>query len=99
MADGGAPRIVILGGGIAGLSAAFRLKELSAKHDAPLEVTLMERGPRLGGALCTVREQGFIAEAGAAASRSHRSRLVRAYWTAIASRVSVRLRPAWMGWR
>ncbi|MGZ6252177.1 MAG: protoporphyrinogen oxidase [Candidatus Binataceae bacterium] len=65
MADGGAPRIVILGGGIAGLSAAFRLKELSAKHDAPLEVTLMERGPRLGGALCTVREQGFIAEAGA----------------------------------
>ncbi|HLJ44039.1 MAG TPA: protoporphyrinogen oxidase [Candidatus Binataceae bacterium] len=65
MADGGAPRIVILGGGIAGLSAAFRLKELSAKHDAPLQVTLMERGPRLGGALRTVREQGFIAEAGA----------------------------------
>ena len=49
----------------AGLSAAFRLQELSAKHDAPLEVTLMERGPRLGGALCTIREQGFIAEAGA----------------------------------
>ena len=65
MADGGAPRIVILGGGIAGLSAAFRLKELSAKHDAPLEVTLMERGLRLGGALRTIREQGFIAEAGA----------------------------------
>ena len=65
MADGGAPRIVILGGGITGLSAAFRLKELSAKHDTPLEVTLMERGPRLGGALRTVREQGFIAEAGA----------------------------------
>ncbi len=65
MADSGAPRIAILGGGISGLSAAFRLLELSAKHEAPLEVTLLERGPRLGGALCTIREQGFIAEAGA----------------------------------
>jgi oxygen-dependent protoporphyrinogen oxidase len=65
MAERGAPRIVILGGGISGLSAAFRLLELSAKHGAPLEVTLLERGPRLGGALCTIREQGFIAEAGA----------------------------------
>jgi oxygen-dependent protoporphyrinogen oxidase len=65
MADSGAPRIVILGGGISGLSAAFRLLELSAKHEVPLDVTLFERGPRLGGALCTIREQGFIAEAGA----------------------------------
>jgi oxygen-dependent protoporphyrinogen oxidase len=65
MAEGGAPRIAILGGGISGLSAAFRLLELSAKHEIPLEVTLLERGPRLGGALCTIREQGFVAEAGA----------------------------------
>jgi oxygen-dependent protoporphyrinogen oxidase len=65
MAGSGAPRIAILGGGISGLSAAFRLLELSAKHEAPLEVTLLERGSRLGGALCTIREQGFIAEAGA----------------------------------
>src|SRR6202162_5653497 len=66
MADNGAPRIAILGGGISGLSAAFRLLELSAKHEAPLEVTLLERGPRVCGALCTIREQqGFIAEAGA----------------------------------
>ncbi len=65
MADSGAPRIAILGGGISGLSAAFRLLELSAKHEVPLDVTLLERGPRLGGPLCTIREQGFIAEAGA----------------------------------
>ena len=65
MADSGVPRIAILGGGISGLSAAFRLLELSAKHEAPLEVTLLERASRLGGALCTIREQGFIAEAGA----------------------------------
>lgn len=65
MADIGAPRIAILGGGISGLSAAFRLLELSAKHETPFEVTLLERGPRLGGALCTIRKQEFIAEAGA----------------------------------
>jgi oxygen-dependent protoporphyrinogen oxidase len=65
MAESGAPRIAILGGGISGLSAAFRLLELSAKHEAPLEVALLEGGPRLGGALHTIREQGFIAEAGA----------------------------------
>jgi oxygen-dependent protoporphyrinogen oxidase len=65
MADSWAPRIAILGGGISGLSAAFRLLELSARHETPLEVTLLERGTRLGGALCTIREQGFIAEAGA----------------------------------
>jgi oxygen-dependent protoporphyrinogen oxidase len=65
MPDSGAPRIAILGGGISGLSAAFRLLELSAKHEAPLEVTLLERGSRLGGALCTIREREFIAEAGA----------------------------------
>src|SRR5260221_5090622 len=65
MAESGAPRIAILGGGISGLSAAFRLLELSAKHEAPLEVALLEGGPRLGGALHTIREEGFIAEAGA----------------------------------
>ncbi len=65
MALGGAPRIAVLGGGISGLSAAFRLLELSTKRQTPLDVTLLEGGARLGGALCTIREQGFIAEAGA----------------------------------
>ena len=65
MAESRAPRIVILGGGISGLSAAFRLLELSAKHEAPFEVALLEGGPCLGGALHTIREDGFIAEAGA----------------------------------
>jgi len=65
MARGGAPRIAILGGGIGGLSAAFRLLELSARHEAPLEVTLLERSARLGGPLYTIRERDFIAEAGA----------------------------------
>jgi len=65
MAQGGALRIAVLGGGISGLSAAFRLLELSARHEAPLQVTLLERTTRLGGPLYTIRERDFIAEAGA----------------------------------
>lgn len=65
MAHSGAARIAVLGGGISGLSAAFRLRELAAMRRVPLELTLLEQGERLGGALCTIREQGFIAEGGA----------------------------------
>ncbi|HLK86715.1 MAG TPA: protoporphyrinogen oxidase [Candidatus Binataceae bacterium] len=65
MAHSGAARIAVLGGGISGLSAAFRLRELAAMHRVPLEIALLEQGERLGGALCTIREQGFVAEGGA----------------------------------
>jgi oxygen-dependent protoporphyrinogen oxidase len=59
------PRIAVLGGGITGLSAAFRLAELSAKFESPVEIRLLERESRLGGPLCTIRDRGFVAEAGA----------------------------------
>ena len=65
MTHNGTPRIVVLGGGISGLAAAYRLRELAAMRQAPIELTLLEQGERLGGALCTLREQGFIAEGGA----------------------------------
>jgi len=65
MAHNGAPRIVVLGGGISGLSAAFRLHELAVKRQSPIELMLLEGSGRVGGALCTIREQGFTAEAGA----------------------------------
>jgi protoporphyrinogen/coproporphyrinogen III oxidase len=61
----GIPRVVVLGGGISGLSAAFRLLELSRTSEYPLEVNLLERSAHLGGALSTIREDGFVAEAGA----------------------------------
>jgi protoporphyrinogen/coproporphyrinogen III oxidase len=65
MPPGSPPRIAVLGGGIAGLAAAFRLAELSAKFERPLEITLLESGKCLGGPLCTIRDHGLIAEAGA----------------------------------
>ncbi|HZO81343.1 MAG TPA: protoporphyrinogen oxidase [Candidatus Binataceae bacterium] len=64
-ANDAASRIVVIGGGISGLSAAFRVLELAAKDRRLINLTLLERGMRLGGPLWTLREHGLIAEAGA----------------------------------
>lgn len=48
----------IIGGGIAGLSAAFHLRKLG------VPVTLYEAGGQCGGVIRTIRRDGFIAETG-----------------------------------
>jgi oxygen-dependent protoporphyrinogen oxidase len=58
-------RVAIIGGGISGLTAAFRLRELAAAREIELEVAIFERGMRLGGALDTIRRDGFVIETGA----------------------------------
>ena len=63
--NGGPKRVAVIGGGIAGLAAAHRLMELAAARAIPLEVSLFERGIRLGGALETIQRNGFVMEAGA----------------------------------
>ncbi len=55
----------MIGGGITGLAAAYRLRELAASREMPLEVTLLERSAHLGGALESIRREGFIFENGA----------------------------------
>lgn len=58
-------QIVIVGGGITGLSAAYYLqKEINAKQ-LPYELKLVEASDRLGGKLNTVKKDGFIIERGA----------------------------------
>ena len=54
-------RVVIIGGGIAGLATAYSLREHS---DAPFEIRLIERKDRLGGNIRTERENGFLIEGG-----------------------------------
>lgn len=58
-------RVAIIGGGITGLAAAYRLRELAAALEYPVEVTLLEAGRRLGGPLETIRHQNLIVETGA----------------------------------
>lgn len=56
-------RIAIVGGGIAGLSAAFFL-EKARRAGADLQWTLFEKSGRLGGVIQTERRDGFVIEAG-----------------------------------
>ena len=53
-------RIVVIGGGISGLVAAHRLRAGWPRH----EVTLLEGEARCGGHVHTVRDAGFVVEAG-----------------------------------
>jgi oxygen-dependent protoporphyrinogen oxidase len=56
-------RIAIIGGGIAGLTAAFYL-EKARRAGADLQWALFEKSDRLGGVIQTERHDGFVIEAG-----------------------------------
>src|SRR5262249_49090167 len=56
-------RVAIVGGGIAGLSAAFYL-ERAKRGGADIEWTLYEKSSRLGGVIRTGHRDGFVLEAG-----------------------------------
>lgn len=56
-------RIVVVGGGIAGLTAAYRLGQ-ARRRGVPIEEVLLEAGDRLGGVIRTDRAEGCVIEAG-----------------------------------
>jgi oxygen-dependent protoporphyrinogen oxidase len=58
------PRVVVIGGGISGLTAAYRLQQLSKRDGMPLEITVLESSLRLGGVIQTRHENGFLLESG-----------------------------------
>ncbi|MEC2164779.1 FAD-dependent oxidoreductase, partial [Bacillus velezensis] len=47
--SGDKKHLVIIGGGITGLAAAFYMEKEIKEKQLPLEVTLIEAGPRAGG--------------------------------------------------
>jgi protoporphyrinogen/coproporphyrinogen III oxidase len=57
-------RIVVIGGGIAGLAAAHRVVELNSEKSLGIEVALVEASHRLGGTIVTERIGNFIVEGG-----------------------------------
>lgn len=57
-------RIVVVGGGISGLSAAHRLTGHARSNDPTLEVLLLESSARLGGTIRTYARDGFLLEGG-----------------------------------
>lgn len=57
-------RLVVVGGGIAGLAAAHRAVERSKESGRRVEIALLEAADRLGGTIQTERRDGFLVECG-----------------------------------
>jgi oxygen-dependent protoporphyrinogen oxidase len=57
-------KLVVVGGGIAGLAAAHRAVELARERGVTLDLTLLEARERLGGTIETQRADGFLVEGG-----------------------------------
>jgi protoporphyrinogen/coproporphyrinogen III oxidase len=57
-------RIVIIGGGISGLSAAHRILECTQQLRGPVGVTVLEAGSHVGGIVQTDERDGFLLERG-----------------------------------
>jgi oxygen-dependent protoporphyrinogen oxidase len=66
MTTGTPPHVVVVGGGIAGLAAAFFL------NDQPVRVTVLEGSPRLGGKLSASEVAGVPVDEGAEALLARR---------------------------
>lgn len=56
-------RVVVIGGGIAGLAAAYSLREHQGAA-APFEITVLEKRDRPGGNIRTEKTGGFLVEGG-----------------------------------
>jgi protoporphyrinogen/coproporphyrinogen III oxidase len=57
-------RVVIIGAGISGLSAAHHILERRAELPEPISVVIVEAGPRAGGIIKTEERDGFLLEHG-----------------------------------
>src|SRR5712692_3157239 len=57
-------KIVVVGGGIAGLAAAHRALELARERGLAVELTLLDARERLGGTIETEHVDGFLVESG-----------------------------------
>jgi oxygen-dependent protoporphyrinogen oxidase len=57
-------RVVVIGGGITGLTTCYRLWHAAQTHHLSLAVTLLEGSGRLGGVIATSADQGYILEHG-----------------------------------
>ncbi|WP_394219895.1 protoporphyrinogen oxidase [Halobacillus trueperi] len=57
-------RVVVVGGGISGLTSAYYLQKEGREQGYPLDVELLESSDHLGGKIDTVQKDGFTIERG-----------------------------------
>jgi oxygen-dependent protoporphyrinogen oxidase len=58
------PKVIIIGGGIAGLAAAVHLKSGAKVHGKTLDILLLEKSRRTGGKVLTERVGDYLVEGG-----------------------------------
>ncbi len=58
------PKVIIIGSGIAGLAAAVHLRAGAKVYDKQLDITLLEKGSRIGGKVLTERVGDYLVEGG-----------------------------------
>lgn len=59
-----APRLVVVGGGISGLAAAWAARRLARERGDALEVIVLEREAEVGGKARSIERDGWLVEAG-----------------------------------
>ncbi|EIM05465.1 protoporphyrinogen oxidase [Planococcus antarcticus DSM 14505] len=57
-------KVIVVGGGITGLSAAYYLQKQAIEQGLEIEITLIEVAHRLGGNIQTLHKDGFVIERG-----------------------------------
>ncbi|OIK10106.1 protoporphyrinogen oxidase [Bacillus sp. MUM 116] len=70
-------KVAIIGGGIAGLAAAFYLQKTIKEKHLPIEVKLIEASHRLGGKMQTVVKDGFTIERGPDSFLARKTSIIR----------------------
>ena len=58
------PRVIIIGGGIAGLAAAVHLKSGAKAYGKTIDVLLLEKNSRIGGKIFTEKHDNYLIEGG-----------------------------------
>lgn len=74
------PRLVVIGGGISGLAAAWAARESAQRAGQGLEVIVLERGDEVGGKARSIARDGWLVEGGPSGflgGRPEMARLVR----------------------
>ena len=62
--NSGRKHAIVIGGGITGLAACYRLQREAAARGIPLDITLLEASERVGGVIHTEHRDGFLMEQG-----------------------------------
>ncbi|MEW9668865.1 NAD(P)-binding protein [Ammoniphilus sp. 3BR4] len=56
--------IMVIGGGITGLTAAYYIQKKVKEEQLPFSISLIEKSSRLGGKIQTEQAEGFVIEKG-----------------------------------